>query len=125
MVLYMTPTKESRPVPVDGPGLCFLEDQPAIDGLFNFYPEGDLLGSQASLKFPNNAGYEAGTEVALYTLGNLDCSIAGSEEGIDEAEWEEFGTAIVDEGGMWIEANMEQGLPCLSWLGYGLHGQEE
>jgi hypothetical protein len=116
---------ESRPVPVDGPGLCFLEEDHHIDGLFNFYPEGDLFGSQAALKFPNTMGYQAGTEVMLYTLGNLDCSIVGQEEGIEEAAWNSFATAVVDAGGLWIEANMEQGLPCFSWLGYGLMPMNE
>ena len=108
-----------RPVPVDGPGLCFLKDQPPVDGLFAFYPEGDIVDSSAGLRFPNTAGYEPMSEVELYVLGNLDCSVEGQEEGIDEAKWHAFGRGVVDASGMWVEKTSEGGLPCISWLGYG------
>ena len=112
-------TLMGRPVPTDGPGLCFLKDQPQIDGLFAFYPEGDITDASAALRFPNTAGYDPMSEVDLYVLGNLDCSLEGREEGIEEAEWHRFGQGRVDESGMWIEKEAEGGLPCVSWFGYG------
>ena len=110
----------ARPVPIDGPGLCFLEEQPALDGLFAFYPEGDFVDGSAQIKVPNVAKHEPLTEVNFYVLGNLDCSVEGQEEGIEEAAWHSFGKGIVDESGLWIETLSDVGLPCLSWLGYGL-----
>jgi hypothetical protein len=112
-------TLMGRPVPTDGPGLCFLKDQPQIDGLFAFYPEGDITNASAGLRFPNTASYDPMSEVDLYVLGNLDCSLEGQEEGVEEAEWHKFGKGRVDASGMWIEKEAEGGLPCISWLGYG------
>ena len=118
-----------RPVPVDAPGLCFLDSEsaepeeeptpPMIDGVFTFYPEGDIVDAVATLTFPNTAGAPPMSEVALYTLGNLDCSILGQVEGLEEGDWAQFGVGVVDEGGMWVEVNIDNGLPCLSWFGYG------
>ena len=112
----------ARPIPMDGPGLCFIDpsQDPQIDGLFAFAPEGDLDGVNATLRFPNTAGYAAGSNVAIYVLGNLSCSIIGAEEPLEEATWSQQALGVVDESGMWVEANAEQGLPCLSWFGYGL-----
>ena len=64
------------------------------------------------------AGYPAGAEVALYVLGNLDCTRVGGER-VEEANWERFGTATVTSSGAWVDAPAAEGPPCLSWLGYG------
>ena len=110
----------SRQLPPTAPGLCFLKEASGqVDGLFTFSPEGDLSGSSSAVRFPNEIGYAPMSEVALYVLGNLDCSVVGQEEGIPEGEWARAGSAFVDASGMWIEADAEQGLPCFSWFGYG------
>jgi hypothetical protein len=109
-----------RSLSADAPGLCFLEDGgPQVDFLFTFAPEGDVTGETATVKLPNTAGHEPGAELALYALGNLDCSVVGQDEGIEEGEWAHVGTATVDATGMWVEASGANGLPCLSWFGYG------
>ena len=106
-------------LPTD-PGLCFLEEtENQVDGIFAFAPEGDLTGGTAGLSFPNTMGYEPGTEIQIYVLGNLDCSIEGQVEPIEEGEWQAYTTAMVDEAGMLINTNPDLGLPCLSWFGYG------
>ena len=111
-----------RALSPESPGLCFLHegDTPQIDGVYAFAPEGDLTGSTATVRFPNTAGYEPGAEVAIYVLGNLDCSVEGQMESLEEASWSQQSSAIVDETGMWVETTPEAGLPCLSWFGYGL-----
>ena len=111
-----------RPIAPTDPGLCFLEegdDAPTIDGIYAFAPEGDITGSTARLSFANIAGYEPGEEVQIYVLGNLDCSIEGQEEPLEEGEWTIATTAVVDDGGMLIQSPEGEGLPCLSWFGYG------
>ena len=110
----------ARSLAPNAPGLCFLEaDGPQIDAVFAFSPEGDLSGSNAAVVVPNSAGYEPMTELALYALGNLDCSVVGQDEGIEEGAWVQVGTATVDATGARIEASAAQGLPCLNWFGYG------
>lgn len=115
-----------RALSADAPGLCFLhsstnpESDPQIDGIYAFAPEGDLTGSTAAARFPNTAGYAAGAEVNIYVLGNLDCSVEGQMESLEEASWSIQARATVDESGMWIETVAGEGLPCLSWFGYGL-----
>lgn len=104
------------------PGLCFLdhsEGGPQIDGVYAFAPEGDLTGSVASLTMANTSNYESGAQVQLYVLGNLDCSVEGMDEPIEEGEWTPIGTATVDEAGMLIQSDDMSGIPCLSWFGYG------
>ena len=111
-----------RALPTTSPGLCFLEDgeeAPQIDGLFAFAPEGDFDGENASIRLQNSAGYAPGSQVALYVLGNLDCSLVNSDEALEEASWTQQGVGVVDDSGMWIDAPPETGLPCLSWMGYG------
>ena len=114
-----------RALSPDDPGLCFLHavdqgDHPQIDGLYTFAPEGDLTGSTVTVRFPNTVGYEPGAEVDLYVLGNLDCSVEGQVESLEEASWSKQASALVDDTGMWIETLPDAGLPCLSWFGYGL-----
>ena len=109
-----------RALSTDAPGLCFLEEGgPQLDFIFTFSPEGDVTGETATVKLANSAGYEPGAELALYALGNLDCSVVGQDEGVEEGEWTQVGTATVDATGMWVEASGANGLPCLSWFGYG------
>jgi hypothetical protein len=111
-----------RALPTDAPGLCFLEGgegSPQVDGVFAFAPEGDFDGENASIRLQNSAGYEPGSQVALYVLGNLDCSVVDAPESLEEATWTQQGVGAVDDSGMWINAPAETGLPCLSWLGYG------
>jgi len=107
-----------RPVAPTAPGLCFLGEGARVDGLFTFAPEADVVGAAAALRFPNAAGYAPGAEVALYALGNLDCTLGG-EERVEEGDWDRFGTGVVDASGAWVEAPAAGGLPCLSWFGYG------
>jgi hypothetical protein len=115
-----------RALSPDAPGLCFIhgdsdqDGDPQIDGVYAFAPEGDLTGSTATARFPNTAEYEPGAEVNLYVLGNLDCSIEGQMESLEEASWSIQGRAQVDDSGMWIETIADAGLPCFSWFGYGL-----
>jgi hypothetical protein len=107
-----------RPVSPGAPGLCFLGEGAQVDGLFAFAPEADVVGAAAALRFPNAAGYPRGAQVALYALGNLDCTLEG-EERIEEGDWGRFGTGVVDAAGAWVEVPEMGGLPCLSWFGYG------
>jgi hypothetical protein len=115
-------TLGGRALSPDAPGLCFLGEAegPAFDGVYAFAPEGDLTGSTATLRFPNDAGYDPGADVELYVLGNLDCSIEGMSEPLEESSWTRQGRATVDASGEWIESAADGGLPCLSWFGYRL-----
>ena len=111
-----------RPVSPDAPGLCFLEHSegaPQVDGVYAFAPEGDFTNDSAQVSFPNTMGYAPGEEIQLYVLGNLDCSIEGMSESLEEGDWVPITTATVDMGGARIETNDGSGIPCLSWLGYG------
>lgn len=108
-----------RALSADVPGLCFLDDTVQVDQLFTFSPEGDITDETGAIKLPNDKNYEPMTELALYALGNLDCSVVGQDEGVEEGEWARVGTATVDASGAWIEASGSNGLPCVSWFGYG------
>ena len=111
-----------RSVSPDAPGLCFLkhsESAPQIDGVYAFAPEGDFTNDSAKVSFPNTMGYAPGEEIQLYVLGNLDCSIEGMSESLEEGDWVPVTTATVDMGGARIETADGAGIPCLSWLGYG------
>ena len=111
-----------RSLSPNDPGLCFLdhsEEAPQVDGIYAFAPEGDITGSVATVSMPNSPGYEPGTAVQLYVLGNLDCSIEGMTEPLEEGEWTPVGAATVDEAGMVITSDDMSGIPCLSWFGFG------
>ena len=115
-----------RSVAPDAPGLCFLdhsESAPQIDGVYAFAPEGDFTNSSAKISFPNTMGYAPGEEIQLYVLGNLDCSIEGMTESLEEGDWVPVATATVDMGGARIQTMDGAGIPCLSWLGYGPSAQ--
>ncbi len=106
-----------RRVPVSARGLCFLEGQPAPDGLYAFFPEGSFSGSGAPVHIPNATGLPAGARVELNVLGGLDCRRPDGRI-IPEASWEAIGTGTVSEDGARIDSDPGVGLPCLTWLGY-------
>ena len=85
-----------------------------VDGLLPLLE--DLTGGTASLNFPNTMAYDPGTELQIYVLSNLDCSIEGEIEPIEEGDWMPYTTATVDEGGMLITTNTDLGFPVLVGL---------
>ena len=111
-----------RPLSPSSPGLCFLnhsEEGPQVDGVIAFAPEGDITRDTAQITIPNDMDYAPGSQVQLYVLGNLDCSIEGEVEPLEEGDWVPTTIATVDEGGLRIQTEVGSGIPCLSWLGYG------
>ena len=101
-------------VPVNAPGLCFMEPaEPAI-GLIAFYPEVDIASSGTQVRIPNTASLPPGAVVTMEVLGGLDCHLLGGEL-VPEAEWAEFGVGAVSADGSRIVANA---VPCLTWMRY-------
>ncbi|OGQ90205.1 MAG: hypothetical protein A2289_03745 [Deltaproteobacteria bacterium RIFOXYA12_FULL_58_15] len=101
-------------IATDAAGLCFLEGAPVVLALYGFSPEGDVKDTNFPVRIPNGAGLDADTEVDLWVLGALNCTVAGTSVG--EGVWMNFATAAVDASGTLIEAE----IPCLSWFGYSL-----
>lgn len=101
-------------VPLDHPGLCFLEGQAPFDGLYVFSPEGDFDG-RVPLRIPNTTGLAPGRRVRGSVLGSLGCMLENMYL-VPEAEWAEFGAGEVSADGRTI--TITPGLPCLSWFGY-------
>lgn len=104
----------ARKISAADPVPCFLEGQPAPDGLWAFSPEGDIVGTGAPLVIPNTTGLPAGSTVRLYVLGGLDCTLSDGTL-VPESEWREYGNAQVSADGTVIEGAR---LPCLTWFGY-------
>ncbi|MBK6685682.1 MAG: hypothetical protein IPG45_14525 [Deltaproteobacteria bacterium] len=104
----------ARKIAAADPVPCFLEGQPAPDGLWAFSPEGDIVGDGAPLVIPNTTGLAAGSMVRLYVLGGLDCTLSDGTL-VPESEWREYGNAQVSADGTVIEGAR---LPCLTWFGY-------
>lgn len=102
-------------VPLDHPGLCFLQGQAPFEALYAFSPEGDIQG-RADVRVPNSTGLAAGTAVRGYVLGSLGCTLQGVEPLVPEGEWEEFGRGQVSADGQTI--SISPGLPCLGWFAY-------
>jgi hypothetical protein len=98
-------------------GLCFLEGQPAPDGLYAFWPEAAIDDAGYPVRIPNTDGLAAGAKVSLFVVGGLEC---GTEAGvhIPEGEWFEFGTGTVTADGATIASDAGSELPCFTWLGY-------
>jgi hypothetical protein len=95
--------------------LCFMHESPAMLAVFGFSPEGDL-GERASLRY-GPTSLSAGVTVPLYALGGLSCSL-DDDTSIAEGNWETFGNGTVDSDG-YVVAELDNGLPCLIWMGIG------
>ncbi len=110
----------SRFVPLDAPGLCFLdtESKMMLDGLYALYPEDDLVDGVASIKVPNVKAHPVDTAIDFYVVGGLDCSLS-QDQSVAEGDWQKVATGKVDASGEWIVSDEMNGLPCLTWFGYG------
>ena len=111
----------ARYVEASEPGLCLPEDG-APDGVYAFSPEGDVLDKPFAMRAPNHHSYPEGSKVDLLLLGGLGCTLADRTE-LDEDEWRAFGTATVTGGR--IVSDEGSGLPCLNWLGFRAHKEEQ
>jgi len=104
-------------VPTSDRGLCMLRGVPAMDGLYAFYPEGDVTGGVYPVSIPNATGLPAGAEVELFVLGGLDCTLLDGSL-LSEGVWQSVGAAHVSADGATVDSDDGVGLPCLTWLGY-------
>jgi hypothetical protein len=98
-------------------GLCFLEGQPTPEAVYAFSPEGDIDGEGFPVRIPNEANKAPGSQVQLYVLGGLGCTLTDGTI-LEEASWHNFGTATVSADGTTIESDEGSSLPCLTWFGY-------
>ena len=105
-----------RAVRPDERGLCFLPDDNRPDQLFAFTPEMAILENGAGLSFSNIWSYDAGTQVEIWLLGGLDCTLDGDH--VKEGDWVRVGTAAVSSDGSKLETEFR--LPCLTWIGLKL-----
>lgn len=106
----------ATPVDPTGPGLCFLDPAAPVNGLMAFSPEVDVTGAPLPVRIPNTTNLAVGTEVELFVLGGLDCTLASGEP-LPEGVWQSIGRGQVSADGSLIEAP-DTGVPCLTWLGY-------
>jgi hypothetical protein len=99
-----------------GAGLCFLGGAPALDGLYAFWPEGDVRGG-FPFRVPNRRHLAPGTGVTFFALGGLLCSLSDDTK-IPEGQLASFGRGRVDEAGAFLVPEAGVQAPCLTWLGY-------
>ncbi len=111
------PTLSATRLPADTP-LCFIDNSANLAAIYAFSPEGSVVGDPFAIRIPNTEQRPAGTQVELYELGGLGCSLQDGSE-IPEAAWVKFGTGTVDASGTFIEASGTNGITCLTWLGVG------
>jgi len=104
-----------RHVPPDAVGLC--GEASTFDGLYAFYPEGEIEAPGFDVAIPNRTGLAAGTAVDLFVLGGLECSLFDGTA-VPEATWAKFGEGTVSADGSTIESTPGSGLPCFTWLAY-------
>jgi hypothetical protein len=111
-----------RRVPVDAVGLTPTVAENLLEGLYAFYPEGEMnnLGETSPgypLHIPNATGIDAGAKVEFFVLGGLECYLLDGSP-VTEAEWAKFGEGTVSADGATIDSDPGAGLPCFTWLGY-------
>lgn len=106
-----------RRIPTNAEGLC--GEAMNMDGLYAFYPEGQISAPGFGVHLPNKNDYPAGATVELFVLGGLDCDLLDGTA-VPEGTWGKFGEAIVSEDGTTIDSTDGSGLPCFTWLGYRL-----
>lgn len=112
----------ARRIPTDAVGLC--GEASSFDGLYAFYPEGEIEAPGWRISIPNVHDLEPGRVVDLFVLGGLSCKLHDEANTlIPEATWAKFGEAVVSEDGSAIVSTEGSGLPCFTWLGYRI--QEE
>lgn len=112
----------ARALPPTAPGLCFPPEIAHFDGLYAFSPELDVEGDGFTLRIRTNQ--PPLTAVALYVFGGLGCTDPNGVL-LHEVGWTDFGTGIVGNDG-YIHVDVQNGIPCLSWLGYrAIRGGED
>lgn len=112
----------ARALPPDAAGLCFPPEVANFDGLYAFSPELDVEGDGFTLRIRTNQ--PPLTAVAMYVFGGLGCTDPNGVL-LHEVGWTDFGTGIVGNDG-YIHVDVQNGLPCLSWLGYrAIRGGED
>jgi hypothetical protein len=105
----------ARRLAPDAGGLCFLQDPGTITAVYGFSPTGEIDEAGFPVRIPNETSLPAGTDVALYVLGGLNCVLADGTR-VSEGDWAQYGTGKVSADGLVIEGDP---VPCLYWLGYG------
>ena len=108
----------SRHFVPDSDQFCFLtDDDRTLEGLYAFSPEANVFDQDFPIKVPNTTNLPPNTEVSLFVLGGLYCSLLNGED-VHEGDWHEYGTGVVSSDGSFIESKSGFGLPCLTWFGY-------
>lgn len=93
---------------------CGLAGESTFDGAYALSPEGDING-RAVVRMPNVRQLPANSEVSVYVLGGLGCTL-DSPEMIPEGGWTQIENGTVSADG--TEVVISPGIPCISWIAY-------
>lgn len=104
-----------RRVDAEAVGLC--DESIGFDGLYAFFPEGEIDAPGFGLRIPNTTEIPSGETVDLFVLGGLKCELYDGTP-VPEATWAKFGEGTVSDDGKTIVSDEGSGLPCFTWLGY-------
>jgi hypothetical protein len=107
----------ARLIETDDRGLCFVDRAAPPDRLWAFWPEAAVDGAGFAVHIPNTDNLPAGSQVELFVLGGLECSLEDGTH-IAEGNWTPFGTGTVRADGAYIDSDAGSGLPCFTWFGY-------
>lgn len=93
---------------------CFIEEAPALDGLWAFGPEAGVEPG-LPIRIPETSGLPDGTRIELWIVGGTYTRLRDGTT-VEEGHFVPYGTGSVQAGHIVPDTGSE--LPYLSWVGY-------